>query len=203
MALWLQSMRVLSAAAVPLVLSGCLGLSFDSAGKPESRALAAKPATAPAPAIAASVAGQDCYTVDLFTPEKVRKPKKDVPGAYHAYLGRWSGGAWNDVWCHDLLVYNVHKDGRVELVEMHAPYAPWNQPATAFNRVARIGTDGNLRFSQGVERTTYRLENGFLVGTRSGLYGDLKITLYRGSPPPVPRPKPIRLAEARSTKSGG
>ncbi len=198
-----QFARVLLVATVPLLLSGCLSLPFKSAAKPRPATTLAKPVKAEKPVLAATDIDPDCYTVDLFTPEEVQKPEKDVPEAYRAYLGRWSGGAWNDVWCHNLLVYNVHKDGSVDLVEMHAPYEPWGQPATAFNRVARIGEDGKLRFSQGVERTTYRLENGFLVGTRSGLYGDLKITLYQDGPPPLPQPRPVRLAQARSVKSGG
>ena len=94
----------------------------------------------------------------------------------------------------------MHKDGTVDLVEMHAPYQPWNQPATAFNRVGRIDKDGVLRFSQGVETTAYRLENGFVVGTRSGLYGDLEITLYKGTRPPIPQPKPIKLAQAAARR---
>ena len=147
-----------------------------------------------------SVNAADCYTVDLFTPEKVRKPKADVPAEYRAFLGRWSGGAWNNVWCHDLLVYDVHKDGTVDLVEMHAPYEPWNQPATAFNRKGRIDGNGILRFSQGVETTAYRLENGFVVGTRSGLYGDLVITLFQGARPPVPQPKPVKLAQVATSR---
>ena len=192
--------RVLSAASAPLLLAGCLDLSLTSAKTPEPAAITASssPATIPA-----TETDPNCYTVDLFSPQKIRKPAKDVPESYRAFLGHWSRGAWNNVWCHDLLIYAVHKDGRVELVEMHAPYKPWNQPATAFNRVARIGEDGSLGFSQGVERTTYRLENGFLVGTRSGLYGDLKITLYQGDPPPLPQPKPLRLAQAQGDNSGG
>ena len=65
---------------------------------------------------------RDCYTVDLFTKVKVEKPAKDVPPEHRQFLGEWGGGAWNDVWCHDLLVTKVESGGRVELVEMHAPY---------------------------------------------------------------------------------
>jgi len=65
---------------------------------------------------------QRCYTVDLFTKVKVEKPAKDVPPEHRQFLGKWGGGAWNDVWCHDLLVTKVESGGRVELVEMHARY---------------------------------------------------------------------------------
>ncbi len=125
------------------------------------------------------VVNSDCYTVDLFTKVKVEKPAANVPEAYGQFLGSWGGGAWNDVLCHDLLVTKVHADGRVELVDMHAPYAPWHIPASAFRRTARIDTEGNLRFAYGIERLSYRIENGKLVGTRSGLYGDLRIELVR------------------------
>ena len=125
------------------------------------------------------VVNSDCYTVDLFTRSKVDKPTPDVPEANRQFLGSWGGGAWNDFWCHDLLVTKVHADGRVELVDMHAPYAPWHYPATAFHRTARIDDKGNLRFVYGTERLSYRIENGKLVGTRSGRYGNLRIELVR------------------------
>lgn len=194
-------MRILLLGAVSILLAGCLQLKGNDSTQTrvEKTAPKAKVVQVASPG---TTDGSDCYTVDLFTPEKVRKPAKDVPEEYRKFLGRWTGGAWNNVWCHDLLVYDVHADGRADLVEMHAPYEPWNQPATAFNRVARIDKDGNLRFSQGVERTTYRIENGYLVGTRAGLYGNLKITLYQGQRPPIPKPKPMRLAQAASKTPG-
>lgn len=197
-------MRKILFIGVALVLAGCL--KSEKAEVPRVTQTATPQASAQATPPAASLRDGKCYTVDLFTPEKIRKPAKDVPEEYRAFLGRWSGGAWNDVWCHDLLVYQVHKDGRADLVEMHAPYEPWGQPATAFNRVARIDQNGNLRFSQGVETTSYRIEYGYLVGERSGQYGNLKITLYNGKngkPPPIPRPKPVRLAEASATPPNG
>jgi hypothetical protein len=146
----------------------------------------------------------DCYTVDLFTKVKIEKPADDVPEAYRQFLGNWGAGAWNDIWCHDLLVAKVHADGRVDLVEMLAPHAAWNYPATAFNRTARIDGQGNLRFAYGTERLSYRIENGKLVGERSGTYGDLRIVMVRRGVPPIPTPKPIRLAQlAGAAKPGG
>ena len=150
------------------------------------------------------VVNSDCYTVDLFTSAKVEKPADDVPDANRQFLGKWGGGAWNDVWCHDLLVTNVHKDGRVELVDMHAPYEPWNQPATAYRRVGRIDDEGNLRFVYGIERISYRITNGKLIGTRSGMLGNLKVELVRRGVPPIPTPNPIRLSQlATAAKPGG
>ncbi len=157
-------MRNLLLATVCVLVSGCLERQAQLA-----------PAAAPDP----MEVNSDCYTVDLFTRIKVQKPTPDVPEANRQFLGSWGGGAWNDFWCHDLVVTKVHADGRVELVEMLAPYAPWNYPATAFSRVGRIDDDGNLRFAYGVERLSYRIENAKLIGTRSGLYGDLRIELVR------------------------
>ena len=149
------------------------------------------------------VVNSDCYTVDLFTKAKVEKPADDVPDANRQFLGKWGGGAWNDVWCHDLLVTKVHKDGRVELVDMHAPYEPWRQPATAFRRVGRIDTDGNLRFAYGTERISYRITNGKLVGTRSGKLGNLRVELARRGMPPIPTPNPIRLSQLAAVAKPG
>jgi len=144
---------------------------------------------------AEKVVNSDCYTVDLFTKIKIDQPAPEVPEANRQFLGSWGAGAWNDVWCHDLLINKVHADGRVELVEMLAPYAPWNHPATAFRRTARIDGEGNLRFGYGTERLSYRIENGKLVGTRSGRYGDLRVELVRRGVPPIPTPNPIRLVQ--------
>lgn len=196
-------MRTLLFMGVALVLTGCL--KAEKTAEVRATQTAAQPPAQVQPA-SATVEGSDCYTVELFTPEKVRKPAKDVPEAYKTFLGHWKGGAWNNVWCHELLVYNVHKDGRVDLVEMHAPYEPFNQPATAFSRVGRIGDDGVLRYTQGLERTAYKIEGGYLFGTRGGVYGDLKIILrLEGMPamPPLPRRKPVRLAQAATSAPEG
>lgn len=163
------------------LVSGCLGFTREE--KVETVA-------------AAPVVTSDCYTVDLFTKVSVEQPTEDVPAEYRQFIGSWGGGAWNDVWCHDLLVSRIEKDGRVELVDMHAPYAPWGQPATAFRRVGRIDEKGTLRFAYGTERISYRVENGKLVGDRSGLLGDLHVELVHKGVPPLPVPKPVRLAQA-------
>ncbi|HUS54079.1 MAG TPA: hypothetical protein VMY41_08755 [Thermohalobaculum sp.] len=163
----------------------------------------------------------ECYTVDLFTTVEIEQPSADVPAANQAFLGEWAGGAWNDVWCHGLLVNKVYRDGRVELVDMHAPYSPWAQPATAFRRVGRIDETGVLRFAHGTSRLSYRIENGKLIGTNSGQYGNLSVELARrdGAPTLVrlseiptpnavshsemPMPKPLRLSQtALAAKSG-
>ncbi|MHA1528423.1 MAG: hypothetical protein ACTSVG_05350 [Alphaproteobacteria bacterium] len=150
---------------------------------------------APQPEPDAKGVNSDCYTVDLFTRVKIQKPAANVPEAHRQFLGSWGAGAWNDVWCHDLLVTEIHADGRVDLIEMLAPHAAWNYPATAFNRTARIDGNGNLRFAYGTERLSYRIENGKLIGERSGIYGDFRIVLVRRGVPPIPTPKPIRLAQ--------
>jgi hypothetical protein len=155
------------------------------------------------PAPEANVVNSDCYTVDLFTKVSIDEPAPNVPEAYRQFLGSWGGGAWNDVWCHDLLVNKVHADGRVELVEMLAPHAAWNYPATAFRRTARIDIDGNLRFVYGTERLSYHIENGKLVGYRSGMYGDLQIVMVRRGVPPIPSPNPMRLTQATAVAKPG
>jgi hypothetical protein len=182
-------MRNLLLVAVCVLVSGCLERQVQ---------------VAPRPAPPEKGVNSDCYTVDLFTRSKVEKPASNVPEANRQFLGSWGAGAWNDFWCHDLLVTKVHADGRVELVEMLAPHEPWNYPATAFHRTARIDNDGNLRFAYGTERLSYRIENGKLVGERSGIYGDLRIVMVRRGVPPVPTPKPIRLTQLTTApKPGG
>jgi hypothetical protein len=160
--------------------------------------------TGPQPQVVEMAVNSDCYTVDLFTKAKVQKPANNVPEAHRQFLGEWGGGAWNDFWCHDLVVTNIHPDGRVDLIEMLAPHEPWNYPATAFQRVGRIDDNGNLRFAYGTERLSYRIENGRLYGARSGRYGNLQVELKRRGVPPIPAPNPLRmtrLAEAAQTGS--
>jgi len=182
-------MRKLCYASLCVLLAACM----------QSKAQVAAPQQ-PAPV---QVVNSDCYTVDLFTKVKVEKPAKDVPAEQSAFLGAWGGGAWNDVWCHDLLVTKVERGGRVELVEMHAPYDPWNQPATAFRRVAHIDDKGNLRYASGTETFSYRIEDGKLIGKRSGRVGNLHVELRRRGEPPVPARKPIRLAQAEAPQKPG
>jgi len=167
-------MRSVLLVGMCVVLSGCLGF-----GREEK-------AEAPPPT---PVVTSDCYTVDLFTKAKVQKASADVPNDYSQFLGEWGGGAWNDVWCHDLLVTKVYPDGRADLFEMHAPYEPWGQPATAFKRTARIDKDGNLRFAYGTETLTYRIVNGKLEGKRSGTMGNLTVSLVQRGVPPIPVPR--------------
>jgi hypothetical protein len=177
----------------------CLGLCMLASACMQPEAKVA-PESTPTPA---KVVNSDCYTVDLFTEVKVEKPAKGVPAKYRRFLGKWGGGAWNNVWCHDLLVNKVEADGRVELVEMHAPYEPWHQPPTAFRRVAQIDEDGNLHLDYGTERVVYRIENGKLIGTRHGVLGNLHIELKRRGVPPIPAPKPMRLAQLGTAQRPG
>jgi len=172
-------MRIVLLVTACVLVSGCLERQVQVAPAPPK----------PEP----MEVNSDCYTVDLFTRSKVGEAAPDVPEAHRQFLGKWGGGAWNDFWCHDLVVTKVEAGGRVELVEMLAPYAPWNYPATAFHRTARIDNDGNLRFAYGTERLSYRIWKGKLIGTRSGLYGDLRVELKRRGVPPIPTPNPMRL----------
>jgi hypothetical protein len=173
-------MRIFLLVTACVLVSGCLGKQAQVTPQTQS--------------VDKSV-NSDCYTVDLFTKTKVEKPTSDVPNENRQFLGKWGGGAWNDIWCHDLLVTKVYADGRAELVDMHAPHIDWNQPATAFRRVGRIDDKGNLRFAYGTERLSYRIENGKLHGTRSGMLGNLKVELVRMGVPPIPTPNPIRLSQ--------
>ena len=179
-------MRSLLLMAACVALSGCLG--FGKQANVEQQ----QPKEA--------VYTKDCYTVDLFTEVRVEAPPEGVPEHYSRFLGKWGGGAWNDVWCHDLLVSRVYPDGQVELVDMHAPYAPWNQPATAFRRVGWIDAEGRLHFNYGKHKATYEIVDGKLVGVRSGSgLGILRVKLHRRGVPPVPLPKPdpaFRVAAA-------
>lgn len=173
----LRSIALLAACAI---LSGCFGF-----GRKE------KVATTPPPAV-----DSECYTVDLFTEAKIEKPADTVPDAYRAFLGDWGKGAWNDVWCHDLRITKVQPDGKVELFEMHAPYPPWGQPATAFRRTARISRDGILHLAYGTETVNYQIVDGKLEGRRHGSLGNLKVSLVRRGAPPVPEARYAAAAPA-------
>ncbi len=181
-------MRNLLLVTACVLVSGCLEEQVQVAAPPEP---------------VEKIVNSDCYTVVLFTRATIENPASDVPEANRQFLGKWGGGAWNDFWCHDLVVTRVHTDGRVELIEMLAPYKPWNYPATAFQRTARIDDEGNLRFAYGTERLSYRIENGKLVGTRSGLYGNLRIELVRRGVPPIPVPNPSRRLRLAATAEPG
>ena len=173
-------MRIYLLVTACVIVSGCVGPQAQDASQTASDE---------------TNVNSDCYTVDLFTETKIEKPASDVPEAHRQFLGDWGGGAWNDFWCHDLRVTKVHSDGQVDLVEMLAPHEPWNYPATAFRRTGRIDSNGNLRFAYGTERLSYHIENGKLIGDRSGLYGNLHIKLVRSGEPPVPAPNPLRLTQ--------
>ncbi|HUF86462.1 MAG TPA: hypothetical protein VMM59_03690 [Thermohalobaculum sp.] len=140
---------------------------------------------------------RNCYTVDLFTDVEVEAPPEGLPERYTQYLGQWGNGAWNDVWCHDLLVHRVYPDGQVALVDMHAPYKPWNQPATAFRRVGWIDDAGKLHFNYGPEKATYEIVGDTMKGSRNvrGV-GTLHIELTRRAKQPKQAARPLRVAEA-------
>ncbi|MEL6769140.1 MAG: hypothetical protein AAFP17_18320 [Pseudomonadota bacterium] len=178
-------------AGLSVLLAGCLG-----AEKP------VESAKAPERPIDRTVS--DCYTVVLFDDVEVKKPADDVPFTYAAFLGEWTNGAWDGKWCHDLLIYEVSADGRVEMMDMHAPYEPWNQPASAFRRVGRIDKDGVLRFAHGTTQRSYQIVNGRLEGRRSGgASGEYVAQLKRPWDVPVPRPRPVGIAAATGTGSSG
>lgn len=132
-----------------------------------------------------------CYTVDLFDEWKIAPPAADVPDRYKGYLGDWGNGAWNGNWCHDLRVLKVTADGRVDVLDMHAPDANLKYPATVFRRKGIIDKDGNLRFSYGRETHVYRLDGRFLVGKREGKLGQYKIALTRKDVVPLPPTRPV------------
>lgn len=217
-------MRNFLLVAASIFLAGCADLKAavqavaQTQAQPQAQAQAQPQAQTGAQSRALpvdEVVANNCYTVDLFTKVKVQKPGADVPIAFQEFLGEWGGGAWNGVWCHGLLVSKVYADGRADLIDMHAPYEPWAQPATAFRRVGRIDDDGVLRFSYGTTRLSYRIENGRMYGTNNGLRGNLKVTLVRrGKSPvrnlarrvvsPIPAPNPVRLSQlGLAAKSGG
>lgn len=127
----------------------------------------------------------DCYTVVLFDDPEIVQPGSDVPPEYSGFLGNWTNGAWGGKWCHDLRVSKVTADGTVTLYDMHAPYEPWGQPATAFERKGRIDQEGNLRFRYGTEAVTYKLVEGKLHARRSGRFGDLEAILIDPDEAPV------------------
>ena len=108
----------------------------------------------------------ECYTVDLFTPAQVSKPSNDVPAEWHAYLGKWGGGAWEGQWCHDLYVLSISPDGQVDIISAHAPLEAWGKEATAFRRQGRITEDGKLRILYRNIELEYRLQGGKLYGDR-------------------------------------
>lgn len=122
---------------------------------------------------------ETCYTVDLFGEVPFASPASDVPAQWRAFSGKWGGGAWQGVWCHDLYVLDVTSSGRVSLIETHAPYAEWGKPATAFRRSGQIGEDGRLRVRYGPVRVEYWVDGDTLYGLRQESRGTLRIAMTR------------------------
>ncbi len=129
----------------------------------------------------AATRDDSCYTVDLFTKVSIQPPRDGVPEQWRAFSGRWGGGKWAGEWCHDLYVVDIAANGRVTVIETHAPLAAWGRPATAFRRTAQIGPDGRLRLAYGRVAVEYWLENGLLKGLRDEGTGDMRIAMVRRS----------------------
>lgn len=127
----------------------------------------------------ASTRDDSCYTVDLFSKATIVPPNGEVPQDWRGYSGRWGGGAWEGVWCHDLYVLDITPQGDVTVVETHAPYPNWGKLATAFRRTARIDDKGHLRMAYGHVKVEYWLENGMLYGTRNEGTGIQRVALTR------------------------
>lgn len=156
-------MRFTGLAAACLVVAGCAKEPVEVAEAPPPE-----------------LTRDDCYTVVLFDDVDIVRPGPDVPAEYHGFVGNWQKGAWDGKWCHDVLISKVGADGSAELFEMHAPYAEWGQPASAFKRKGRFDESGNLRFRYDTEVVTYKLVDGRLHARRSGRFGDLVAVLVNG-----------------------
>lgn len=171
------------------IVAACLLGLAACAEKPEK--------VAEAPPKAPDLTRSDCYTVELFDELDSKQPGSDVPADYAAFYGEWRNGAWDGKWCHDLIIFEVAADGAVQLMDMHAPYEPWNQPASAFRRSGRITEDGELRFAHGQTQRSYRIVNGRLMAKRtSGLAGEYVAQLKRPWDVPLPVPRPATLGAA-------
>jgi len=121
-----------------------------------------------------------CYTVDLFDPVEVADPHPDLAPDQAAWLGHWGGGVWNGSWCHEMIVTRVSPEGRVTLLDMHAPSETFSAPATVFRRTARLFDDGSLRFRHGTVVRRYEMRGDRLYGRREGDgNGPLEIVLTR------------------------
>ncbi|MDT8343644.1 MAG: hypothetical protein RQ752_04355 [Thermohalobaculum sp.] len=170
--------------AVGLALLGC-------AEKP-------KEVAQPAPEVITT--RPDCYTVVLFDKHPIKQPEAGVSPEDARFLGQWKQGAWNGEWCHDLLITEVKKGGEVRMVDMHAPYEPWGQPASAFQRVGHIDKDGFLNVRYGTESVRYRIEGGRMIAERSGIHGNLVAMLQQDGYTPLPPARPGKaLTEAPGT----
>lgn len=124
-----------------------------------------------------------CYTVDLFDDPTFNRPGPDVPAEHARYIGNWDGGMWGGEWCHDLIVTRVDASGRVEMLDMHAPYMVNGSqiaPASIFKRVGQIQPDGSLVIRYGSAIRTYRFSGEKLIARRAGdRYGDMRAVLAR------------------------
>ena len=120
-----------------------------------------------------------CYTVDLFTPARIKVPGREVPEEWRGFSGRWGGGAWEGEWCHDLYVLEIKPDGTVHVIDTHAPLPEWGKLATAFRRTGRIDDDGRLRLSYGHVDVEYWLQEGKLLGHRDEGRGLWEIAMVR------------------------
>lgn len=160
-----------AALAVALGLAGCAGGS-DKAEAP------AKPVITKAKLERLNEPG--CYTVDLFDVPVIAEPDEGVRPEHAKWLGHWAGGEWEGSWCHELIVTSVAPDGRVELLDLHAPSATYSAPATAFRRTGRIFEDGTLRFAHGTVVRRYAMHEGRLLGQREGDgFGTMQVVLSR------------------------
>ncbi|MEM6974224.1 MAG: hypothetical protein AAF577_15605 [Pseudomonadota bacterium] len=185
-----RTMATLAACGVATMLAGCMG----------SKQEVAEAQPAPPPDLTRS----DCYTVTLFDGFDIKPPPEGTPVAHAAFLGEWRFGAWDGKWCHDLLVTEILDDGTVILMDKHAPYVPWGQPATAFERKGRIDQNGVLRFRHGTTQRSYRLDadSGRLVGMREDVNGALTAELRRSGVSlvaPVPPTRADALARRSAT----
>lgn len=120
-----------------------------------------------------------CYTVDLFGKVPWKTPEQATPERAKAFAGRWGGGKWDGVWCHDLYVLDVRPDGTAQIIETYAPHAPWGKRAVAFRRQAQVGPDGRLRVAYGKVTLEYWIENGELYGVRTEDGAPRRIVLQR------------------------
>ena len=120
-----------------------------------------------------------CYTVDLFTPARIKVPGQDIPEAWRNFSGRWGGGAWEGEWCHDLYVLEIEPNGTVHVISAHAPLPAWGKQATAFRRTAQIDRDGRMRMRIGRTMVEYWLEDDRLHGHRDEGVGQWEIAMVR------------------------
>lgn len=149
-----------------------------------------------APAPDPSLLRDDCYTVVLFDGFEVKPAPAGTPPEHAALLGEWRFGAWDGEWCHDMIVTEITKDGRVYLMDLHAPYEPWGKIASAFKRTARITDEGTLTFRHGKTQRQYRLVGRQLHGMmEDATEGMREVRLRR----PGEEPVPAASADAQAT----